>query len=228
MTSVLPRADGPPVAKGLELSAAHRAARRRSILVRTGGPPGCLGFVSRRRMASQAASTPLSGGRPRSGGDARGGRRFPDTAGECAFRWLIGGPCGKARVHVPTKSQPGLRPRDRSRTLAELESGWPQGLPEGVIHADLFPDNVFFIEDRLSGLIDFYFACNDCLAYDVAICLNAWCFEADGAFNHTKGMALIDGYQSVRRLESRQRQRRFHCWPGEPRCGSFSHGCMTG
>jgi homoserine kinase type II len=74
-------------------------------------------------------------------------------------------------------------------------------LPEGVIHADLFPDNVFFIEDRLSGLIDFYFACNDCLAYDVAICLNAWCFEADGAFNHTKGMALIDGYQSVRRLE---------------------------
>ncbi|WP_420408590.1 homoserine kinase [Hoeflea sp.] len=85
--------------------------------------------------------------------------------------------------------------------LAALEAGWPEGLPEGVIHADLFPDNVFFIGDRLSGLIDFYFACNDFLAYDVAICLNAWCFEADGAFNLTKGMALLEGYQSVRRLE---------------------------
>tara|TARA_R110002020_G_scaffold110627_9_gene255518 strand:- start:224 stop:1204 length:981 start_codon:yes stop_codon:yes gene_type:complete len=88
--------------------------------------------------------------------------------------------------------------------LAALESGWPDGLPEGVIHADLFADNVFFIDDRLSGLIDFYFACNDFLAYDVAICLNAWCFEPDGAFNHTKGMALIDGYVSVRPLEPRE------------------------
>jgi homoserine kinase type II len=99
--------------------------------------------------------------------------------------------------------QPGLR-QEIDLALAELEKSWPAGLPEGVIHADLFPDNVFFIEDRLSGLIDFYFACNDYLAYDVAICLNAWCFEADGAFNHTKGMALIDGYVSVRPLESRE------------------------
>lgn len=95
---------------------------------------------------------------------------------------------------------PGLTD-EIDRALAALEDGWPKALPEGVIHADLFPDNVFFIEDRLSGLIDFYFACNDFLAYDVAICLNAWCFEADGAFNLTKGMALLEGYQSVRRLE---------------------------
>ncbi|MEQ8305565.1 MAG: homoserine kinase [Hoeflea sp.] len=95
---------------------------------------------------------------------------------------------------------PGLKD-EIDRELETLEGGWPQSLPEGVIHADLFPDNVFFIEDRLSGLIDFYFACNDFLAYDVAICLNAWCFEADGAFNLTKGMALLEGYQSVRRLE---------------------------
>jgi homoserine kinase type II len=95
--------------------------------------------------------------------------------------------------------QPGLRD-EIDQALSDLEANWPQGLPEGVIHADLFPDNVFFIEDRLSGLIDFYFACNDFLAYDVAICLNAWCFEPDGAFNLTKGMALIDGYQSVREL----------------------------
>ncbi|WP_375589094.1 homoserine kinase [Hoeflea alexandrii] len=99
--------------------------------------------------------------------------------------------------------QPGLR-EEIDLELAELEKSWPADLPEGVIHADLFPDNVFFIEDRLSGLIDFYFACNDYLAYDVAICLNAWCFESDGAFNHTKGMALIDGYVSVRPLEGNE------------------------
>jgi homoserine kinase type II len=75
--------------------------------------------------------------------------------------------------------------------LAFLEANWPKDLPSGVIHADLFPDNVFFIGDALSGLIDFYFACNDLLAYDVSICLNAWCFEKDGSFNLTKGMALL-------------------------------------
>lgn len=86
--------------------------------------------------------------------------------------------------------------------LDYLTAHWPQHLPEGVIHADLFPDNVFFLSDQLSGLIDFYFACNDQLAYDVSICLNAWCFEKDGAFNITKGMALLDGYQSVRPLNA--------------------------
>ena len=81
-----------------------------------------------------------------------------------------------------------------------LEAHWPKDLPSGVIHADLFPDNVFFIGDTLSGLIDFYFACNDLLAYDVSICLNAWCFEKDGAYNITKGRALLEGYRSVRPL----------------------------
>ena len=88
--------------------------------------------------------------------------------------------------------------------LAFLEQNWPENLPSGVIHADLFPDNVFFIGDDLSGLIDFYFACNDLLAYDVSICLNAWCFEKDGAFNLTKGMALLDGYESVRPLSAEE------------------------
>ena len=88
--------------------------------------------------------------------------------------------------------------------LATLEAGWPKGLPSGVIHADLFPDNVFFLGDELSGLIDFYFACNDLLAYDVAICLNAWCFEKDGSFNLTKGMALLEGYESVRPLSDEE------------------------
>lgn len=91
--------------------------------------------------------------------------------------------------------------REIAGELAFLEANWPAGLPAGVIHADLFQDNVFFIGDRLSGLIDFYFACNDLLAYDVSICLNAWCFEKDASYNLTKGAALLAGYQSVRPLQ---------------------------
>jgi homoserine kinase type II len=89
--------------------------------------------------------------------------------------------------------------------LAYLDSCWPRDLPFGVIHADLFQDNVFFLGDQLSGLIDFYFACNDMLAYDVAICLNAWCFEKDGSYNLTKGMALLEGYDAVRPLSRQER-----------------------
>jgi homoserine kinase type II len=89
--------------------------------------------------------------------------------------------------------------------FAALKQGWPTDLPAGVIHADLFPDNVFFLGDQLSGLIDFYFACNDFYAYDVATCLNAWCFERDHSFNLTKGTALLAGYQSVRALSGAER-----------------------
>ncbi|MBA5778399.1 homoserine kinase [Stappia sp. F7233] len=92
---------------------------------------------------------------------------------------------------------PGLG-AELSEELAYLEAAWPGNLPTGVIHADLFPDNVFFLGEDLSGLIDFYFACTDFLAYDVAICLNAWCFEADLSFNVTKARALLNGYRSVR------------------------------
>jgi homoserine kinase type II len=86
--------------------------------------------------------------------------------------------------------------------LARLEAAWPQDLPAGVIHADLFPDNVFFEKGAVSGLIDFYFACHDMLAYDLAIMLNAWCFEADVNFNITKARALLAGYQSVRPMST--------------------------
>ena len=86
------------------------------------------------------------------------------------------------------------------KELAALEREWPRDLPQGVIHADLFPDNVFFLGDTLSGMIDFYFACNDALAYDVAICLNAWCFEPDHSYNVTKGKALLQAYARVRPL----------------------------
>jgi homoserine kinase type II len=88
-----------------------------------------------------------------------------------------------------------------SDELDYLESGvWPDKLPLGVIHADLFPDNVFFLGDELSGIIDFTFACNDMLAYDVAICLNAWCFESDCSFNVTKARALLNAYERERAL----------------------------
>ncbi|MDQ8726711.1 homoserine kinase [Bradyrhizobium sp. LHD-71] len=89
-----------------------------------------------------------------------------------------------------------------SAELDHLERSWPEGLPQGVIHADLFPDNVLFLGDKVSGVIDFPFACNDFLAYDVAICLNAWCFEADHAFNVTKARALLSGYSRCRPLST--------------------------
>ena len=89
--------------------------------------------------------------------------------------------------------------------LARVLAAWPAALPRGHIHADLFPDNVFFLEGRLSGLIDFYFACSDLLAYDLAVCLNAWCFETDFAFNVTRGRALLAGYGAVRALSDAER-----------------------
>jgi homoserine kinase type II len=89
--------------------------------------------------------------------------------------------------------------------LSFLEQKWPRTLPQGVIHADLFPDNVFFLGDVLSGLIDFYFACTDTLAYDIAICLNAWCFEPDRSFNVTKGRAMLLAYARVRTLSAEER-----------------------
>jgi homoserine kinase type II len=142
------------------------------------------------------------------------------------------GPVGEAlaRLHLagrdfPLKrpnalSVPGWRPlfeasrrhvddalaRELQDELDFLEGNWPKDLAAGVIHADLFNDNVFFLHDKLSGLIDFYFACNDFLAYDVAICLNAWCFEPDNAFNATKARALLQSYDKVRPLDDEERR----------------------
>lgn len=99
--------------------------------------------------------------------------------------------------------RPGLA-EQISGEIAHLEAHWPHDLPRGVIHADLFPDNVFFIGTRLSGLIDFYFACNDLLAYDLAICLNAWCFEPDNSYNFTKGRALLAAYDAERPLSDEE------------------------
>ena len=150
--------------------------------------------------------------------------RRPPTARPSAARWRssISGrrtfPCSRANALGLTGWQPLYeRFADSAASIApdldrliedelqSLQPHWPQGLPEGVIHADLFPDNVFFLSGQLSGLIDFYFACNDALAYDVAVCLNAWCFEKDISFNITKGRAFLRGYEEVRPLTPAER-----------------------
>jgi homoserine kinase type II len=100
--------------------------------------------------------------------------------------------------------QPGLA-AELEAALGHILSAWPSGLPVGHIHADLFPDNVFFLDGRLSGLIDFYFAATDLLAYDVAVCLNAWCFEQDFTFNVTKARAMLSGYAGTRPLSAAER-----------------------
>jgi homoserine kinase type II len=95
--------------------------------------------------------------------------------------------------------RPGLSD-EIDQDLALLALSWPRDLPAGIIHADLFPDNVFFRDGRFAAAIDFYFACEDAFAYDLAVCLNAWCFEPDGSFNLTAARALAAGYQSLRPL----------------------------
>ena len=100
--------------------------------------------------------------------------------------------------------RPGLAEAITS-DLAEVRARWPSHLPTGAIHADLFPDNALFEGERLSGVIDFYFACTDFLAYDLAVCVNAWCFDAAGGYDITKGRALIAAYENVRPLEPAER-----------------------
>src|SRR5882757_510991 len=115
-------------------------------------------------------------------------------------------PLFDAASHRADEVQPGLR-AFLAAELDTLSSGvWPNNLPEGVIHADLFNDNVFFLGDQLSGIIDFTFACNDMLAYDVAICLNAWCFEPDHSFNVTKARAFLGAYGRERQLSDAEQK----------------------
>src|SRR4029450_8703742 len=140
------------------------------------------------------------------------------TAASTRFRWKAGGRSTRAAGGARNGGGPGwskfLRAGEVQRELkqflaaelAHLENAWPSNLPHGVIHADLFPDNVFFLGNKLSGLIDFYFACTDALAYDVAICLNAWCFESDHSYNVTKGKSLLQAYAQVRPLSQEERR----------------------
>ncbi len=120
------------------------------------------------------------------------------------------GPSGWAPLFAQFETEAnGISPGLGKLIAEELDvllASWPTDLPAGIIHADLFPDNIFFRRDAVSGVIDFYFACNDAFGYDLAICLNAWCFETDYSFNITKGQALFRGYQSVRHLTEAERE----------------------
>ena len=107
-------------------------------------------------------------------------------------------------AHAADALKPGLS-QTIGRDLAMLTAQWPANLPEGTIHADFFPDNVFFRDRQFAAAIDFYFACTDALAYDVAVTLNAWCFEQEGSFNITKAQALIAGYEERRPLNEVER-----------------------
>jgi len=91
-----------------------------------------------------------------------------------------------------------------NQALDKLDNEWPANLPAGIIHADLFPDNVFFTRDKLTGVIDFYFACNDFLAYDLAICVNAWCFNAEWNYLAGRAEAMFAGYDSVRKITPKE------------------------
>ena len=87
--------------------------------------------------------------------------------------------------------------------LISIEKEWPTNLPSGIIHADLFSDNIFFKNNKFSGFIDFYFSCNDFYAFEIAICFNALCFDGvkqNLSFNVTKAKKLMDGYNEVRKI----------------------------
>lgn len=138
-----------------------------------------------------------------------------------------------ARMHEAGKDFPQTRPNDLSisgwqklrdkcagqleaqfpgleklidEELAALSSHWPKNLPQGAIHADLFPDNVFFLDGEFAGVIDFYFACSDALAYDLAVAANAWCFDDEHIFSPALYEALIQGYERIRPLEDHEKQ----------------------
>ncbi len=126
------------------------------------------------------------------------GRRANDLGHE-AWARLAGELAGAAEA-----LKPGLAAAIQS-DIELFAKAWPSGLPEGVIHADFFPDNVFFRDGRFAGAIDFYFAAWDTQAYDIGVALNAWCFEADGSFNVTAARALVDGYQRRRPLSDAEK-----------------------
>jgi homoserine kinase type II len=93
--------------------------------------------------------------------------------------------------------------------LVDVEKNWPKNLPSGIIHADLFNDNIFFQNEKFSGIIDFYFSCNDFYSFEIAICFNALCFDGQKnnlSFNVTKAKNFIDGYSSIRKLSDEEKR----------------------
>lgn len=124
--------------------------------------------------------------------NAMGPNDWRTLAAGCAGRWHEIDPV--LATHVPP-------------ALEAIIAEWPRALPRSAIHADLFPDNVLLVGDEIAGLIDFYFACTDAMAYDLAVTHASWAFDAGGhGFDPRLGGALVAGYESVRPLDARERQ----------------------
>jgi homoserine kinase type II len=150
--------------------------------------------LNRRAAAIFTFLSGISLRRPDAGHCAAAGavlaRLHRDSTGFALTRANALGPAGwrslaEAACHQADTVEDGLAALITD-SLTRITGAWPANLPDGVIHADLFPDNVLFMHDQVSGVIDFYFACNDLYAYDLAIMLNAWCFEGDGSYNITR------------------------------------------
>jgi homoserine kinase type II len=175
------------------------AGRDGEALRRLCGRPAALvtfldGVSVRRPTAAQCAALGSALANLHEAGKGFGLKR-PNALSVGGWRPLADAARGRSHVVAPGLDE------TIAAELDPLESGFEKlSLPEGVIHADLFPNNVFFLGEELSGLIDFYFACDDWLAYDLAICLNAWCFEPDQLFNVTKGRAMLEAYHAARPL----------------------------
>ena len=167
-----------------------------------GKPSAIVTFLSglsvRRPTAVQCEQTGAGLARLHAAGQGFAGRRANNLGLEA---WA---PLFEPRRAAAAALEAGLDERIAA-DLAILHQEWPRGLPEGAIHADLFPDNVFFDQDRFVGAIDFYFACNDAFAYDLAVCLNSWCFDAEDRFLPEHARALIRGYEAERKLTAAER-----------------------
>jgi homoserine kinase type II len=204
------RADLPFFIGLMEHLAAAGFPAPRPLRLRSGG------FLGETRGKPAAIVTFLTGVSPRRPNAAQCraigatlGRLHADLADFTMTRTNALGPAAWGPLVAPRLAlAETLRPGLAAQIEADLAlvSDWRSGLPHGTIHADLFPDNALFLGDAVSGVIDFYFACTDALAYDLAVCLNSWCFEQGSQFNLTKGQALIAGYESVRPLTVEERR----------------------
>ena len=184
-------------------SAAPVPARDGATLGRLRGKPAALvaflpGLSVRRPTASHCREAGEGLGWLHEAAEGFSGRRT-NTLGQPTWAPLFA-----PLTDAADRLKPGLA-RTIASDLDHLASAWPKTLPEGIVHADYFPDNVFFERGRFAGTIDFYFACRDALAYDLAVALNAWCFDVDGGFNVIAAGAFIEGYQRRRRLSDVER-----------------------
>jgi len=179
-------------------SATPIAGRDGSLLSAIRGKPAALasfmpGLSVRRPTAAHCREAGEGLAWLHQAGQGYPGRRANDL-GQAAWAPLF------APLHAEAEAlKPGLA-ATIAADLVALEQNWPKDLPGGVVHADFFPDNVFFRGGRFAAAIDFYFACDDLFAYDLGACLNSWCFEADGTFNVTSAQAMIAGYERRRSL----------------------------